>query len=54
MAYKHYIAVNMDWEKCIGRSPNFAGFHLTLTTSTYLLRNPNEVDVHWGKGAKPK
>ena len=38
-----------------GPSPHFAGFHLACRYLPHQhLRNPNEVDVHWGRSAKPK
>ena len=39
------IAVNMDRKKC-RLSPGI--YHINI------LRNPNEVDVYWGRSAKPK
>ena len=46
------IAVNMEWQKC----GTFSSFRW-LSPDIYhinILRNPNEVDVHWGRSAKPK
>ena len=45
------IAVNMDRKKC----GTFSSFRW-LSPDIYhinILRNPNEVDIHWGRGAKP-
>ena len=49
---KKNIAVNMDRKKCVTFSP-----FRWLSPDIYLiniLRNPNEVDVHWDRSAKPK
>ena len=46
------IAVNMDRKKC----GTFSSFRL-LSPDIYhinIMRNPNEVDVHWGRSATPK
>ena len=49
---EEHIAVNMDRKKCGTFSP-----FRWLSPDIYhinMLRNPNEVDVHWGRSAKPK
>ena len=46
------IAVNMDRNKC----GTFSSFRW-LSPDIYhinILKNPNEVDIHWGRSAKPK
>ena len=50
--WRDNIAVNMDRKKC----GTFSSFRW-LSADIYhinILRNPNEVDVHWGRSAKPK
>ena len=46
------IAVKMDRKKCGSLFPfrclSPAIYHINI------LRKPNEVDVHWGRSAKPK
>ena len=50
----HFIAVTMDQKKCgmfssfRWLSPAIYRYHINI------LRHPNELDVHWGRSAKPK
>ena len=52
VATNHIIAVNMDRKKC----ETFSSFRWRSPDICHIniLRNPNEVDVHWSRSAKPK